>query len=155
MDCTFNTEEGKFNLRVGAVITDGKRVLVTDYGSAVDFYTVIGGRVHFGETAEAAIVREIQEELGVKAEIDRLYSLEEKFFRVGETVYHEIEFLFLIKPFDITKIDYDAIHCDGENSNIVWLDLDKTPDRPVFPRHLFKAAADPDEGVQFIVRNEL
>lgn len=33
MDCTFKTEEGKFNLRVGAVITDGKRVLVTDYGS--------------------------------------------------------------------------------------------------------------------------
>ena len=27
MDCTFTTPEGKFNLRVGAVITDGSREL--------------------------------------------------------------------------------------------------------------------------------
>ena len=33
MDCTFKTPEGKFNLRVGAVITDGKRVLVSKDGS--------------------------------------------------------------------------------------------------------------------------
>ena len=80
MDCTFNTPEGKFNLRVGAVITDGNRVLVnTD--SRVDFYTVIGGRVKLGETAEAAILREIREETGVSAETDRLYSISEKFFR--------------------------------------------------------------------------
>ena len=53
MDCTFITPEGKFNLRVGAVITDGARVLVGKESRA-DFYTVIGGRVKFGETAEAA-----------------------------------------------------------------------------------------------------
>ena len=44
MDCTFKTPEGKFNLRVGAVITDGKRVLVSKDGSH-SFYWVTGGRV--------------------------------------------------------------------------------------------------------------
>lgn len=71
MDCTFKTEEGKFNFRVGAAIYDGKRVLFTTDGSS-DYYYAVGGRVHFGETTENAVLREIREELGVDAEIDRL-----------------------------------------------------------------------------------
>ena len=72
MDCTFKTPEGKFNLRVGAVITDGKRVLVSKDGSH-SFYWVTGGRVKLGETTEEAILREIREELGVEAEVARLF----------------------------------------------------------------------------------
>lgn len=71
MDCTFKTEEGKFNFRVGAAIYDGKRVLFTTDGSS-DYYYAVGGRVYFGETTENAVLREIREELGVDAEIDRL-----------------------------------------------------------------------------------
>ena len=103
MDCTFKTPEGKFNLRVGAVITDGKRVLVSKDGSH-SFYWVTGGRVKLGETTEEAILREIREELGVEAEIARLYSIAEKFFTVDGVFYHELEYLYLIKPFDIAKI---------------------------------------------------
>ena len=69
MDCTFKTPEGKFNLRVGAVITDGKRVLVSKDGSH-SFYWVTGGRVKLGETTEEAILREIREELDVDIQID-------------------------------------------------------------------------------------
>lgn len=150
MDCTFNTPEGKFNLRVGAVITDGTRVLVGQ-DSRVDFYTVVGGRVKFGETAETAVLREIREELGVSAEIDRLYSINEKFFTLDGTRYHELEFLFLIKHFDISAINYDAIHCDGAEQRLVWLDASKTPDMPVFPEHLFEAVLRPAPGVRFML----
>lgn len=102
MDCTFKTPEGKFNLRVGAVITDGKRVLVSKDGSH-SFYWVTGGRVKLGETTEEAILREIREELGVEAEVARLYSIAEKFFTVDGVFYHELEYLYLIKPFDICE----------------------------------------------------
>ena len=95
MDCTFKTPEGKFNLRVGAVITDGKRVLVSKDGSH-SFYWVTGGRVKLGETTEEAILREIREELGVEAEVARLYSIAEKFFTVDGVFYHELEYLYLI-----------------------------------------------------------
>lgn len=154
MDCTFTTGDKKFNLRVGAIITDGKRLLVTS-DSRYDWYLVIGGRVKFGETAEAAILREIREELGVTAEIDRLYSINEKFFQISGTIYHEVEFLFLIKPFDVSLIDYDAIHCDGSDCNLVWLDIDKQPDKPVYPRHAFEAVRNPSSEVKFMVENEL
>ena len=153
MDCTFITPEGKFNLRVGAVITDGARVLVGKESRA-DFYTVIGGRVKFGETAEAAVLREIREELGVSAEIDRLYSINEKFFTLDGIRYHELEFLFLIKPFDISLIDDSAIQCDGADQRLVWLDSTKEPDMPVFPEHLFEAVNSPAPELRFITENE-
>ena len=153
MDCTFNTPEGKFNLRVGAVITDGKRVLVGK-DSRVDFYTVIGGRVKLGETAEAAILREIREETGVSAEIDRLYSISEKFFRFDGIAYHELEFLFLIKPFDVSLINETAIQCDGADQRLVWLDSTKEPDMPVFPENLFEAVNSPATELRFITVNE-
>ncbi len=154
MDCTFKTEEGKFNFRVGAAIYDGKRVLFTTDGRS-DFYNSVGGRVQFGETTENAVLREIREELGVDAKIDRLYSITQKFFECGGVVYHEIEFLYLIKPFDFSKIDYNAIHCDGDDSRLVWLDADKEPDMPYFPKHIFEAVTSPCNDVKIMTENEL
>lgn len=154
MDCTFKTEEGKFNFRVGAAIYDGKRVLFTTDGRS-DFYNAVGGRVQFGETTENAVLREIREELGVDAEIDRLYSITQKFFECGGVVYHEIEFLYLIKPFDFSRIDYNAIHCDGDDSRLVWLDADKEPDMPYFPKHMFEAVTSPCSDVKIMTENEL
>lgn len=153
MDCTFMTPEGKLNIRVGAVITDGKRVLVSKDG-AHEFYWVTGGRVKMGETTEEAVLREIREELGVKAEVDRLYSVGEKFFTVDGVYYHELEFLYLIKPFDIMKIDYNAVHCDSPEISLVWLDADAEPVMPVYPEHLFEAVVSPSAGIRHIVVRE-
>lgn len=153
MDCTFKTPEGKFNLRVGAVITDGKRVLVSKGGSH-EFYWVVGGRVKLGESTEEAVLREVREELGVAAEVDRLYSIAEKFFTVDGVYYHELEFLYLIKQFDVSKIDYGAIRCDSPDIRLVWLDTDKEPDIPVYPKNLFDAVRDPANGVTAIVDRE-
>lgn len=108
-----------------------------------------------GETAEAAVLREIREETGVSTEIDRLYSISEKFFRFDGIAYHELEFLFLIKPFDISLIDETAIQCDGADQRLVWLDSTKKPDMPVFPKHLFEAVNSPAPELQFITANQL
>lgn len=153
MDCTFKTPEGKFNLRVGAVITDGKRVLVSKDVSH-EFYWVVGGRVKLGESTEEAVLREVREELGVAAEVDRLYSIAEKFFTVDGVFYHELEFLYLIKPFDVSKIDYGAIRCDSPDISLVWLDTDKEPEMPVYPENLFEAVRSPSSGISAIVNKE-
>ena len=59
MDCTFKTELGKFNYRVGVIIYSGRRVLMArNPKEKRAFYYSVGGRVRFGESMEEAAVRD-------------------------------------------------------------------------------------------------
>ncbi len=79
MDCTFNTDEGIFNFRVGAIIIHDDKILMgTDENS--NYYFSIGGRVKFGEKIDDAVVREVFEETGWHLEIDRMGFVHENFF---------------------------------------------------------------------------
>ena len=57
---------------VAAVILQDEQVLATQrgYGKYKDWWEFPGGKVEEGETPEAAIVREIQEELDVHIEVE-------------------------------------------------------------------------------------
>lgn len=46
MDLTFQTLEGRFNYRVGAIIINNGNILVDKNHESTYFYSV-GGRVHF------------------------------------------------------------------------------------------------------------
>lgn len=64
----------KKNIRVvAAVIREDGRVFATQrgYGNYKDWWEFPGGKIEPGETPEAAVVREIQEELGTKVAVDR------------------------------------------------------------------------------------
>lgn len=122
MDTTFKTDNGVFNYRVGAIILDGTKVLMA-YDSRHKQYYSVGGRVHFGESSQQAVLREVYEETGVRAEIDRLGFVHETFFEIDGMPFHELAFFYYIKPFDYGKIDFKAIKCDGETEKILWVDL--------------------------------
>lgn len=122
MDTTFKTPEGTFNYRVGAIILDGTKALMA-YDSRHKQYYSVGGRVHFGESSEQAVLREVYEETGVRAEIDRLGFVHETFFEIDGMPFHELAFFYYIKPFDYGKIDFEAVKCDGESEKILWVDL--------------------------------
>jgi 8-oxo-dGTP pyrophosphatase MutT (NUDIX family) len=101
MDVTFKTDEGRFNYRVCAVIINNNKILAM-HDERSPYYYLPGGRVKLHETAEDAILREVKEELGVDAKIERPIWLNQSFFveEVDKEKYHELCLYFLI---DITR----------------------------------------------------
>jgi len=122
MDTTFKTSEGVFNYRVGAIILNGTKALMAHDNRRDQYYTV-GGRAHFGETSEQTMLREIFEETGIKAELDRLAFVQEGFFNADGTDFHELAFYWLVKPFDFKEIDFSSLKCDGDDNELCWIDL--------------------------------
>lgn len=97
MDISFYVGNEKFNYRVCAVIlNDGKILVMRDERSP--YFYLPGGRVKLGETAEDAVIREIEEELNITARIIRPLWLNQGFFKedVDGLQYHEICIYFLI-----------------------------------------------------------
>lgn len=97
MDITFETEAGRFNYRVCAVLLDGGRILAMHDERSPYFY-LPGGRVRMGERAEDAVLREVREELGIEARIVRPLWLSQSFFNedVAHVDYHELCLYFLV-----------------------------------------------------------
>ena len=97
MDITFETEAGRFNYRVCAVLLDRGRILAMHDERSPYFY-LPGGRVRMGERAEDAVLREVREELGIEARILRPLWLSQSFFNedVVRVDYHELCLYFLV-----------------------------------------------------------
>ncbi len=64
MDISFGNENQKFNYRVCAVIISGEKILAMHDERSPDFY-LPDDRVKMGETAENAVLGEVQEELNI------------------------------------------------------------------------------------------
>ncbi len=97
MDISFKTDEGKFNYRVCGIIISGGKILAM-HDERSPYYYLPGGRVTMGETAENAVIREIQEELAVTPKIVRPLWLNQSFFTedVDHLKYHELCLYFLL-----------------------------------------------------------
>ena len=86
-------ENTVFGVRATALIVeDGKLLVVEDEDG---FYT-IGGAIQVGERTEEAVIREVKEELGVKAQAGELAFVVENRFEQAGIHYHNIEFHYLV-----------------------------------------------------------
>ena len=97
MDLTFHQENQVFNYRVCAVILSQGTILAMKDERSPYFY-LPGGRVEMGETAQHAVIREVEEELGITPKILRPLWLNQAFFQedVDHRSYHELCLYFLM-----------------------------------------------------------
>ena len=140
MDITFETEAGRFNYRVCAVLLDGERILAMHDERSPYFY-LPGGRVRMGERAEDAVLREVREELGIEARIVRPLWLSQSFFNedVVRVDYHELCLYFLLDVSDTDLLSRGDRFRGPERRHIhdfAWLPFDRLKDEYFYPLFL-------------------
>ena len=140
MDLTFKYEYIKFNYRVCAMIISDYRFLAMHDERSPYFY-LPGGRVTMGETAEQAVIREMQEELGITPKIIRPVWLNQAFFTedVDNLFYHElcIYFLMDISETDLLNNGDKFTKTEGKRTHVFeWLEFSRLKDEYFYPLFL-------------------
>jgi len=92
---TFKSEGIHFTNRVGGILIQDEHVLC-QATSDENFFFLPGGRAELGESASASLLREMQEELGVLMNIERLLYVVENFFTEPNDSWHELGLYFLM-----------------------------------------------------------
>jgi ADP-ribose pyrophosphatase YjhB (NUDIX family) len=112
----FDRGGARFVFRAAGVCVDAGRVLL-HRGRDQDFWSLPGGRVELLEPSGAALVREMQEELGVAVELGPLLFVIENFFAHRGRRWHELGLYYrLVLPpgsplrargerFEVTEVD--------------------------------------------------
>lgn len=159
MDVVLKTENGRFNLRVCAIIVnDGKLLVMRDENAP--YYYLPGGRINLHERAEEAILRELKEELGISAEIIRPLWVNEAFFieEVSKDKFHEICFYFLI---DISKCDLlesgdKFVREEGKHTlTFEWLNFEDLSKKYIYPEFIKKEIFNLPENLSLTAENRV
>lgn len=158
MDITFETGKEKFNYRVCAIIiNDGKILAMKDYRTP--YYYLPGGRVQMGETAEAAVLREVLEELNIEAKINRPLWLNQSFFNedVNHLDYHELCLYFLMDISGTELLDKGekfSVEEEEKTNYFEWLEFERLEDEYFYPAFLKKAIFNLPENLVLRVEKE-
>lgn len=156
-DCGFTKESNWFRYRAAAIIVENDCVLFAGNENEDYFYS-IGGGVHMGETAEAAVLREVYEETGVHYEIERLAVIHENFFDENNGMLkglncHEICFYFFMKPRGTQELHSDSTTC-GVKEEMHWLPIKELDKYKAFPSFMKDYLSKEHFGIEHIVTDE-
>ena len=117
------------------------RILVArgrDSSNGASFYRPLGGGIDFGETGAAAIVREIDEELGVAISAPRYLGALESIFTFRDKPRHELLLIYDADFLDRDIYERERVEAREGQRRIIarWLAPDAMHDAPLVPEGL-------------------
>ena len=116
-----------------------------------DYLYSVGGRIKFGENAEEAVIREVQEETGIKMEVDRLGFVHENYFVgdapaiLGKLIY-EISFFFYMKVPDDFVLACNSFTEDYGKEYLKWVSADE--EQKMYPEFFRDELTHPEKTVK-------
>ena len=147
-DFRTKVEHTVFGVRATALIVQNHKLLVTqDKGK----YYTIGGAIQVNERTEDAVVREVREELGVKAQAGQLAFVVENRFEQAGVHYHNIEFHYLVDLLEDAPLTMQE---DEKMQPCEWIDLDQLQNIQLVPAFLKTALPNWDGQLRHIHLNE-
>ena len=149
-------DDGYINIRVGAIIQKNGKILMAG-NDRVEYLYSVGGRIQFGETAEEAVIREVEEETGVKMEVERLGFVHENYFigdspaKMGKRIY-EISLYFYMKvPQNFTPVSMSFTE-DQYKEFLKWVSPED--DVPMYPAFFKTELSHSSASVKYILTDE-
>ena len=97
MDVKIKTDNIIFNYCARAIIEQDGKILLICVDDA-PYYHLPGGHVEIGETSENAVLREVQEEVGIDVTIEKLALVNEQFYNKKSVNHHSMLLYYLAKP---------------------------------------------------------
>ena len=115
----------RFRPSVYAIVMSEDKILLVK-SRRTGKYMLPGGGVELGETNEAAVVREVQEETGISVSVQAFLRFTESFFfhDPHNAAYHGLFFYYLCLPLSTTIPD-NVLVDDEEAVSPIWLPIDK------------------------------
>ena len=123
-------ENTVFGVRATALIVEEGKLLVVEDEDG--FYT-IGGAIQVNERTEEAVVREVKEELGVKAQAGQLAFVVENRFEQAGVHFHNIEFHYLVDLLEDAPLTMQE---DARQLPCRWIALNQLHTVPLKPGFL-------------------
>jgi len=109
----------EYDFRVSALIRKDNQILIDESARDMSHLLPIGGRLHYGETLEEGINREVEEELCTKIKNFKLRGIGEDFFIIHEDKHIH----FISAVFEVELESENIVGADG--SEPVWLDINE------------------------------
>ncbi|MDZ7706220.1 MAG: NUDIX hydrolase [Trueperaceae bacterium] len=158
---SFTTDSGlRFNYRVAGAAYTGGHVLLHK-SDRDDFWSLPGGRVEGLEPSATSLARELREELGADATVERPLWIVENFFVYRGQPFHELGFYYLVT--------LPPAYCDPTRTmqgtdltqtrrtlqlTFRWFALNELDDLTIYPSFLKTALVTPPDTVVHLVHRD-
>ncbi len=160
---SFDRDGVRFHFRVaGVCIHDGYVLL--HRADRDDFWALPGGRCEVGESSDATLRREMDEELHVTVTVGRLLWVVENFFTLAGTACHELALLYAIDlPEGHAYLDKRHSHygvedqsTEGESYTLIyeWVPVVSLPDVILHPAFLRTALRDVPAATRHFIQRD-